>query len=255
MTDLMRIAFEETGEQLERIACYLRRERYVDPKVSRFYYSDGSVVEDNIVGTLDDRYSESDLYVDGEIQDPNAPRLIKAELGTNVTKIGQAAFSQCDNLSALTIPNSVSSIDSNSIQGSGLKSLYVPDSVVKLESYVFANSVLGSISLPGTISALPSYAFENSSLTSIVFREPGLRRIGSYCFEGIEFVQLSLTIPETIESIGENAFLNTNVPKIWFTGKSRTEVMAMTDHGEIAEEWGLWGGTEIHCTDGSFIVS
>ena len=152
------------------------------------------------------------------------------------------------------IPNSVSSIDSDSIQGSGIKSLYVPDSVVKLESYVFANSMLDSISIPGTISSLPSYAFENSSLTSIVFREPGLKSIGDCCFQGIEFMQLSLTVPETIESIGENAFLNTTVPEITFTGKSRTDVMAMTKRGEIAEEWGLWGGTEIHCTDGSFVV-
>ena len=96
MTDL-EIAFEETGEQLDRIISALRREKPTPPNpLTKAYWSDNVVTEYNIVGDIN--YQNFDCWE----RYPNT--LIKVEIGNTVTQIGEHAFEACDSLEEVSIP-------------------------------------------------------------------------------------------------------------------------------------------------------
>ena len=92
----------------------------VPTAMSRFYFTDGSVSVENIVGEMDDRYKEN-------------TSLSAVELGTAVTSIGDYAFQDCDGLTSITIPDSVTSIGDSAFYGCPeLTSITIPDGVTSI---------------------------------------------------------------------------------------------------------------------------
>ena len=69
-----------------------------------------------------------------------------------VTSIGASAFSDCENLTSIAIPNSVISIGECAFYGSGLTSIIIPDGVTSIGESVFDDcESLMSITLPASI--------------------------------------------------------------------------------------------------------
>ena len=103
-----------------------------------------------------------------------------------IITIGDYAFSQCSQLSKITIP----------------------DSVVALGQYSLAGcSSLTSVEIPNGISAIP-YAtfFDCTNLTDVVIPE-GIKTIGGMVFGNCRALA-DINFPTTLTSIGGNAFLN-----------------------------------------------
>ena len=85
------------------------------------------------------------------------------------------AFSGCESLINVTIPDSVTSIGAYAFRYcSSLTSVTIPDSVTSIGSAAFGDcSSLTSVTIPNSVTSIGIYAFKNcSSLTSVNFENP-----------------------------------------------------------------------------------
>ena len=125
----------------------------------------------------------------------------------SVTSIGNWIFSDCAELTSITIPESVTSIGKYAFSGcSGLTSINMPDGITSIGDGAFYDcSGLTSINIPDGIASIGDGAFSGcSGLTSINIPD-GITSIGDGAFSECSGLT-SITIPESVTSIGNNAF-------------------------------------------------
>ena len=128
-----------------------------------------------------------------------------------VASIGQLAFNNCNNISSISMLNSIGYIDNWAFYGlQNLTSIKLSDSIKSLLWGVLRNcSKLNSITIPGAVSYIDKNALMDCvSLTSIEFQPPSsLKFIGLGSF--IHCTSLtSIVFPPSLEVIGMDAFLN-----------------------------------------------
>ena len=119
------------------------------------------------------------------------------------------AFTNCDGLTSVSIPNSVTSIGRWAFYGcSGLTSVSIPNSVTYIYDYTFSGcSSMTSVSIPNSVISIFENAFSGcSSLTSLSIPNSVTfigRRAFQYC-RGLT----SVSISNNVTSIGYDAFKN-----------------------------------------------
>ena len=135
-----------------------------------------------------------------------------------VTSIEAGAFSSCTSLISLILPNTVTSIGRNAFQGcSSLTNINIPNSVTSIGNSAFYNcSSLTSLTIPNSVTSIGNNAFYNCSscLKSITIEEGNSvydSRDNCNALIVTSSNQLilgcqSTIIPNTVTSIGENAF-------------------------------------------------
>lgn len=87
-----------------------------------------------------------------------------------VTEIGSYAFYECENITSITIPNSVKIIRYYAFyKCSGLTTLRIPNSVTSIDVGVFRNCVgLTSVTIPASVVSIGNQAFQRcTALTSV----------------------------------------------------------------------------------------
>ncbi len=86
-----------------------------------------------------------------------------------VTAIGEAAFYDCENLTSITLPNSLTTIGDEAFQYCRLTSITLPNSVTTIGDHAFYECIrLTSITLPGSLTTIGDDVFSGcNSLTSI----------------------------------------------------------------------------------------
>ena len=97
-------------------------------------------------GTITDYYDNED----NDILNPTCTRSVDIPNtigGTPVTSIGTHAFSG-NNLTSVTIPNSVTSIGEGAFQDNNLTSVTIPSSVTTIGNTTFQNNNLTSVTIP-----------------------------------------------------------------------------------------------------------
>ena len=125
----------------------------------------------------------------------------------NVRYIGQEAFSNCSDLTSVTIPNSVESIEWNAFNNCyGLTSITIPNSVRFIESAAFfCCSNLTSVTLGNSVTKIGDLAFFCcSNLVSINIPE-SVTSIGDQAFYACHRLT-SINIPRSVTNIGDDAF-------------------------------------------------
>ena len=125
----------------------------------------------------------------------------------SVTSIGNYAFSGCDGLTSVVIPNSVTSIGDYAFFGcDGLTSVVIPNSVTSIGNYAFsACGGLTTITIPNSVTTIGDDAFSHcSGLTSVVIPN-SVTSIGNEAFYYCVGLT-SVTIGNSVASIGNYAF-------------------------------------------------
>ena len=125
-----------------------------------------------------------------------------------VTAIGYAAFYGCDELTGITIPNTVRFIGDHAFYGcSGLQSIILPNSIKTISGLAFYNcSELSSITFPNSVISVGEGAFHNTAWYNI--QPEGLVYTGSvvYKYKGTMPAGTSITIVEGTLGIASHAF-------------------------------------------------
>lgn len=128
-----------------------------------------------------------------------------------VTRIEFRAFNYCYSLTSVTIPNSVTCIGNMAFSGcSKLKNIYIPSSVIDIGEYAFSGTAWLENQPDGVVYAgkvVYTYKGTTPSNTSIVIKE-GTLGIADKAFLWCSWLT-SVTIPNSVTSIGSYAFNNT----------------------------------------------
>ncbi len=154
------------------------------------------------------RYYKSNNNGDYYIGDIMIPQSVSYD-GTayNVTGIGDWAFYYCEDMTSITIPNTVTEIGCYAFFGcTSLTEITIPEGVTTIEDQTFNSCwCMAKVSMGSGVTSIGKQAFSYCpSLTSISLPE-GIMTIGDYAFYGSSALA-KITIPDGVTSIGQYTF-------------------------------------------------
>ena len=138
------------------------------------------------------------------------PNIKNVKIGSNVTSIGQYAFSDCSGLTEISIPNSVTSIGESAFSGcSSLTSIDIPNSVTNIGDYSFSGcSSLTSITIPSEVTSIGESAFSDcTGLTEICYNAAEvILSNNTFSNAGIDSEGINVVFGETVVAIPDYLF-------------------------------------------------
>ena len=156
----------------------------------------GNIYFDLSTGTVTD--------CDPDVTVANIPNYIE---GVPVTAIGDSAFSFCESLTSITIPDGVTAIGYGVFWCCNkLTSITIPDGVTTIgESAFFHCTALISVTIPDSVTTIDYGAFSDCCALENITLPDGVDTIGDDAFAGC-YAMTSITIPDSVTTIGNGAF-------------------------------------------------
>lgn len=133
--------------------------------------------------------------------------IISITLPNTITKIGVGAFEGCSNLQNIVMSDKIDKILANTFRDcSSLTSVNLPDGVTTIDSNAFQGcSSLTSMDIPNSVSNISSQAFYGCSRLVQISLSNTITSIKEQTFEKCSSL-LSIIIPNSVTSIGKYAF-------------------------------------------------
>ena len=133
-------------------------------------------------------------------------KIKKVVINNGVINIGGGAFYECSNLTSISIPKSVKSIEIRAFWECGLTSVTLPNSVTSIEASAFSGcTALTSVTIPNSVTSIGKSAFLGcSSLTSVAIPN-SVTSIGYDAFNGCAKLT-SVTLSNSVTTIEEGTF-------------------------------------------------
>ncbi len=140
----------------------------------------------------------------------NVPDSLKEVIIIGGTKIEDHAFDGCENLTNITIPNSVTSIGAGAFYNcTSLTSITIPDSVISIGNYALSGCTgLTSVTIPNSVTNIGSSVFSGcTALESMSIPFAGERKDGTgethfgYIFGAYKYFDQSEYVPESLKTV------------------------------------------------------
>lgn len=134
--------------------------------------------------------------------------LMSISLPANLKVIESNLFNGCTNLTTVILPSNLEEIKRQAFNLCGISAMSIPSSVKTIGKEAFSGcALLKSVTLPENITEIADQMFYNCSSLSTVNLSSKLKSIGYAAFYGCASLgNISLTLPETVDYIGEMGF-------------------------------------------------
>lgn len=149
-----------------------------------------------------------------------------------VVQIAAGAFSGCNEITSINMPNIIESIGSSAFQRCGsLLTINLPDSLSTISSYCFASCyALSELLLPNTIRIIGQYAFSACRSLQNIILPDRISMISEAAFDGCSNLE-AITIPNSVVTIGDYAFNDCSSLSHLIIGNSVTDISAYAFYG------------------------
>ena len=135
-------------------------------------------------------------------------QITSVTIPNTVKGIGNYAFAKCDKLTTVKLSDSLTQISSDCFANCGsLMDITLPEEITKIQARAFQNCGLVNITIPNKVTEIQGSAFEgNFKLEKIVFnKESELTTLGTNTFLTCKKLQ-EVILPKSISKIGGYAF-------------------------------------------------
>ena len=184
----------------------------------------------------------------------NCSSLSNLTIVDSVTTIGVKAFIHCSSLTEITIPKNIETIGKSAFEGTSitqvtipaiktlsfgifkqcksLTEITIPEGVEEIGEQAFGEcTALTKVTIPNSVKTIGKQAFntldsENTSLQTVTFGENSqLETIGDLAFGNNKNTGLSITIPDSVTSIGRRSF--NDVENIYYSDVIKTRFIGV----------------------------
>ncbi len=130
--------------------------------------------------------------------------LYNINLNNNIKKIGEGAFSDCDNLKSIKLPDSITEIADLTFRNcESLKTVKLSNKITKIGQSAFESSGIKSLTLSNSVKRISGYAFSSSKIKTINLNS-NLESIGEEAFSQTKIEEIAL--PKSLKNVHKKAF-------------------------------------------------
>lgn len=208
---------------------------------NEYYHADGNCLIETLTGKLTVGCKNSKIPTDGSVTSIGAyafsgcENLVGIEIPNAVTVIGEFAFYACKGLKSITVPNGVEKIENSTFSNcTSLVKVVLPEGLVSLGMYAFNKcTALTAITLPNSITAIYNGVFSECTALKSLEIPNSVTYVGSFLCENCTALT-SLTIGDGVKTLYSNTIVKCTKLTSLTLGKAVAHVYPSAFEGSTA---------------------